>query len=320
MTEQVFRNKPKRLSLAQALCMPLPPLIAQRVRNLVYPISLGRTDDYSFRARSRTGSWFTGDTYDSCGHSFSVQGYNDWRVVAIGATFCREGDAVLEIGAHVGTETVAFSDFVGERGRVVAFEPFPQNADALERAAQGFQHRNVTVHRCAVTNKRGTARFSAPRARRLSSTGHLAVVDIEGDSIPVECVALDDLHNDLGVVAMMAIDVEGAEPDVLDGARALIGESRSIMVIEAIDRNLKLFGSSIEELRRTLVSMGYDVAHIDRWGLRDVRLDVKTGYYNWLCLPLERKRERQRANIALKRAAAMPCIRRLNPICRPASA
>ena len=45
------------------------------------------------------------------------------------------GDLVIDIGANRGHFTLLFSDIVGARGRVLAFEPVPQTYHELEGSA-----------------------------------------------------------------------------------------------------------------------------------------------------------------------------------------
>jgi len=47
-------------------------------------------------------------------------------------SFIRRGDNVLDVGANVGAHTVFFSHLVRANGRVLAFEPVPENLVALE--------------------------------------------------------------------------------------------------------------------------------------------------------------------------------------------
>lgn len=46
---------------------------------------------------------------------------------------CRPGMTILDIGANVGAHTLRFAKLVGERGRVVAFEPMPWPRARLQR-------------------------------------------------------------------------------------------------------------------------------------------------------------------------------------------
>ena len=72
----------------------------------------------------------------------------------------RSGDTVIDIGANVGYYTLLFSELVGETGRVIAFEPDPNNFALLERNVLGNGCRNVTLvpKAVAATTGRGVPR------------------------------------------------------------------------------------------------------------------------------------------------------------------
>src|SRR5690606_10295851 len=132
--------KPIRLSLAQTLCRYLPPILSQRVRSKIYPISVAYSDDYQFSVQSLTGSMFESRTSEYHGYKFAVHGYLYWRAWAIALAICEPGDTIIEIGANIGTETVGFADIVGGEGRVFAFEPFPDNVQSLKHLAELHQY------------------------------------------------------------------------------------------------------------------------------------------------------------------------------------
>src|ERR1700733_9660737 len=61
------------------------------------------------------------------------------------------GDTVLDVGAHVGYASVMFGEWVGANGRVIAFEPFPENAELLAaNIRMNRQESRVQIVRMAV--------------------------------------------------------------------------------------------------------------------------------------------------------------------------
>src|SRR5690606_29553624 len=67
----------------------------------------------------------------------------------------KSGMTVLDIGAHVGYYTRRASDMVGKNGRVIAFEPNPNN-HAMLKTNVG-QRQNVTLLQVALAEEEGTA-------------------------------------------------------------------------------------------------------------------------------------------------------------------
>ncbi|MGH3719099.1 MAG: FkbM family methyltransferase [Pseudonocardiaceae bacterium] len=171
----------------------------------------------------------------------------------------REGDVVFDVGAHVGYYATLLSTLVGPGGGVHAFEPHPGNFQVLSRNTAELA--NVTVVNTAVTEHPG---------RRLlhfsSNTGRHSLFRTEftggaGRSLEVPTATLDDYWAGIGCppVALVKIDVEGAEPLVIRGARAFIDANPGIRVIsEYYPRNLRWDG-------------GDEQAYLALLGERDLR-------------------------------------------------
>src|SRR5262245_13382224 len=67
---------------------------------------------------------------------------------------CR-GDWVIDVGANIGYYTLLFAQKVGQRGRVFAFEPDPENFELLEHNVRQNGYDNVVLVNKAVAEKTG---------------------------------------------------------------------------------------------------------------------------------------------------------------------
>lgn len=178
------------------------------------------------------------------------------------------GDTVLDVGANLGAYTVLFGQWVGLKGRVFAFEPAPESRRGLERhvALNGLQDR-IVVRPEAVAEGEGIVRFRAAgpqgdnRIIRESSA-----MDAAHDRIDVPTTSIDAFCRDRNLrPQFIKVDVEGAELDVLRGARATIaaaGTSLSLYV-EVHPHVWPAFGTSRTEIEQEL----------ERQHLRPERLD-----------------------------------------------
>jgi FkbM family methyltransferase len=138
----------------------------------------------------------------------------------------REGDCFLDIGANVGFHTLLAAALVGRSGRVVAFEPLPQNLAFLRRHLLLNRIRNVTAYEAAVSDAPGMVTFNescGPSMGRIDSIG----------SLTVQAVTLDDLWHggEFPPPRAVKIDVEGAEDAVLRGAAKLLAAARPVVVL-----------------------------------------------------------------------------------------
>lgn len=160
------------------------------------------------------------------------------------------GDTVIDVGANIGYNTVYLSHAVGQSGRVIALEPAGDNLDVLRRQLTENGVRNVTVHAVAAGRARET--------RTLYLRGELSAVNslfsdgcygpVTG-TVPVPVVPLDDLVE--GTAAVVKIDVEGAEVDVLEGMSRLLGRPDIRLVVE--------WHPALQ------AAAGYDATALPRW-------------------------------------------------------
>ena len=141
----------------------------------------------------------------------------------------KTGMTALDVGANVGAYSLLLGQWVGSSGAVFAFEPAPAARDGLQRhvhlnALDGVV-RAVPV---AVGAARSKARFvvepTAGEGRlataRDSRDGGSATIEVPVTTIDEFC-AREKLTPDF-----IKIDVEGAELDVLRGARETIHRTR----------------------------------------------------------------------------------------------
>lgn len=133
------------------------------------------------------------------------------------ARFVRKDDIMIDLGAHVGIASIEFAH-VGRH--VYAFEPNPDNFAKLRRNTRKYS--NITVFEKAVCNKTGkTQLYFEPQESEKFFKGATIV---KGKSnigydhfVEVEAISAHDVLKMIeGPVALIKIDIEGAEYCVLD--------------------------------------------------------------------------------------------------------
>jgi len=308
--------KPVRLSVAQKLCRKLPPIFAQRLRDWIYPIERAYRDDYKFTVRAQTGSMFSSRTSDYHAYPFSVHGYFEWRNWAIAMAFCSPGDTILEIGANIGTETVGFSDIVGDLGKVYAFEPLPSNLELLKETVRLNQYQNVIVLPVAVGEECKRVRFVVPPAKSASGMGYILGIEKQtnSNSIETDCVTLDSYSDRIGPVKLIFIDAEGAEVLILSGAREFIQTHKPTIVLEAHPKFLARAGFTPKDLYAEIKELEYKPFKISRLGLTRVELGSFDNYHNWLCIPCSKLETANIAKKYIRRCGLFPCMPGWNPL------
>ena len=150
----------------------------------------------------------------------------------------KAGSCFYDVGAHIGYYSLVAARVVGQEGRVVAFEPDPDNLAALRENLLRNVLPHVDVIPAAVWKHSGSVAFqrSASESPEISSRRGAVVganaESIDSGRIEVEAVSLDEIAQDYRPPTMIKIDVEGGEVEAIQGARRLIAHSRPILLIE----------------------------------------------------------------------------------------
>jgi FkbM family methyltransferase len=160
--------------------------------------------------------------------------YGEWASdeLALLRSLVRAGACVLDVGAFIGTHTLALSKFAGPAGKVYAFEP--------RREIYAVLAENIAVNGCSNVTALNMGLGEAPRSLKLPAVdlsasdnfGGLALVEGPGNptSYEVQVSTIDDL--DIGKMDLIKLDVEGMERQVLDGAARSILRHRPVIFAE----------------------------------------------------------------------------------------
>ena len=156
------------------------------------------------------------------------------------------GDWAIDVGANIGHYTKRFSDLVGARGRVIAFEPVPATFELLSANAAQFALPNVTLLNMAASDASQVVGMDIPDFRTGLKNYYGAAITAGLAELQVMTCAIDSL-NLSGPVRVLKIDAEGHDAVVVRGARRLIAANRPTIVME----------SGSDEVREYLESLGY---------------------------------------------------------------
>jgi len=149
--------------------------------------------------------------------------------------YLREGMTIFDVGANVGELTLMFSRFVGDGGCVHAFEPSSSNFTKLEAICSLASLRNVQLNSLALAEKEGAlvlhwygddySSWTSQALRPLESYG----IDVHSVSTEDAAATTLDLYCErkgIASIDLLKVDVEGAEFQVLLGARRMLEAQR----------------------------------------------------------------------------------------------
>jgi FkbM family methyltransferase len=150
----------------------------------------------------------------------------------------KQGDIVVDIGAHMGRYTIISSKRVGTNGKVVAIEAHPGNFEMLNRNIKLNQLTNVIPLNYAVYSKETKIKLYVPGEESGYTVYNTIMSNRTGNEdkfVEVNANTLDYLLQLNQIreeeVNWIKIDVEGAEFEVLKGATNVLSKSKDIELL-----------------------------------------------------------------------------------------
>tara|TARA_Y100001938_G_scaffold150707_1_gene242959 strand:+ start:242 stop:1120 length:879 start_codon:yes stop_codon:yes gene_type:complete len=210
----------------------------------------------------------------------------------------KENSVVLDIGAHTGNMSVAYSLFAR---KVISFEPNPSTFDVLNQNSK--LNRNIIPYNFGCSTEDGKMEFHYSD-EGFNNGGLASTLDngigVTGHKVPIEvyCVnvnnLLKDLHSDdYDNISFIKIDCEGHDKEILPTLKGIIEKNKPIIQTEIYDG---LTDREKIELIEVIDSLGYDCYNlteandnIDDLGEKITKdsvsdLSLLTGH-NLICFP-----------------------------------
>lgn len=165
------------------------------------------------------------------------------------------GLVAIDIGAHKGGYTFWMQRAVGDKGKVIAFEPQPAGADLLCKL---FDRKNIIVENKALSDEIGQqlfyvqpqnfdVSFEASLQNKYSNATELKV---RTDTVDAYC------ERNMLQPSFIKIDVEGAEAKVINGALKTIMRFQPVILMEIEARHIGAV--NLNELCNRIEAMNYD--------------------------------------------------------------
>ncbi|TCK68836.1 FkbM family methyltransferase [Winogradskyella wandonensis] len=138
---------------------------------------------------------------------------------------------VFDVGSNFGYLAAVWSDSVGAKGKVLAFEPNRNLFQTIKKTIEAntkFSY-NFEVYNLAIGSKKGRVNLNASAFSSNTEDMSAAI-----EAYDVDMVKLDDFvkYHDISQVDLLKIDVDGIELDILKGAERILKAHTAIVIVE----------------------------------------------------------------------------------------
>jgi len=174
-----------------------------------------------------------------------------------------EGKTIYDVGGELGIITMFFAQRVGETGKVVTFEPNPQNYSSIINHINLNGFSNVNVIKIGLGSKKELVKFVVPKQSSSRGTAssekqkqYLGDSEIQVYEIEIDTMDNQILVNNLPKPDFVKIDVEGLEIEVLSGMLQTIQNHKPEIFVE-------LHGVKEQEVVDFLLKHNYKVHQVE---------------------------------------------------------
>jgi FkbM family methyltransferase len=172
----------------------------------------------------------------------------------------KPGMVFVDIGANLGYLSLVAARVVGERGKVICFEPNQENCKLIYLSAKLNGFENIEIYPFALADENKAVIYDD-----MEGNGIISAFDSNLESTPlrsiVRALTLDSALRDEDSIDVLKMDIEGAEYMVMRGAAGVLKRHRPVILSEFSPPGLhNVSGVSGEEFLRLFVAARYDIS------------------------------------------------------------
>jgi FkbM family methyltransferase len=207
----------------------------------------------------------------------------------------RNGDTVIDIGAHIGRHLLPLSQCVGTNGLAIGVEPLPF---AFETLREKFVGPNVTLINAAIGRSPGRTSFTyaqgTPEESGLRQRTYNLPDQANPTLIEVNVETLDRITARLSEVSFIKIDIEGGEIDCLGGGLQTLKRLRPVLSVEYGFPSYSAYGHTKDTLFNFATSQDYLLYDVFLNPLKTIfewRSACDYLYWDYFMVPVEKEAE-----------------------------
>lgn len=211
-----------------------------------------------FRLKGQN-EWIFLDTSDHLHRIIAFFGYQDRQINKLMTMMLSPRDVFVDVGANCGSLSIRAASLVGPKGRIVAYEPNPKQAELFRMSCERNSFENIDLHQIALSDRDEAGALVVPTMSSgyasLSSDGE-AVDSDTTVSVEVEIQNTSRAFSEaeLTDVKLLKVDVEGHEPEFFRGAQEYFEKNSPRFVLLEVSGDALFWDRSEVQF---LTSFGY---------------------------------------------------------------
>ncbi len=159
-----------------------------------------------------------------------VYGLYEYEVLKVHKKFLKEGDYYVDVGANIGDTSLFAAKIVGEKGKVLAFEPIKSLAKQMEKSKKENKLPQLTIINKAISDKEGKALIYKNKSNIGASS--LTDIGVTGDKEEIELTTAKQELDNLDKIDFIKVDVEGHEEKVFKVLESYILKFKPKIIFE----------------------------------------------------------------------------------------
>lgn len=200
------------------------------------------------------------DTYEDAERKFLT------RSLPIGGVF-------IDVGSNIGLHALTAADMVGEKGKVIAFEPFSTNFEKLKIHLRLNHQFQICAEKIALSDgiQSLTLKYDA-REKNLGMASAHQEKYTHSETVPCTSLDLYLQEKQLGQIDAIKLDIEGNELKALRGMKESLKRYKPKLLVEILDAKVGQLPKA-DPVSLFLSELGYQVFFVCQDGCISSQFD-----------------------------------------------
>lgn len=229
-----------------------------RYRNFYWSIVRKKQQNGRLKRRVKDFDLFVNIKDKGLSVELSLYGMHEPLLIGLLKNIISKGMVVVDIGANIGYFPLVESKLVGNEGKIIAIEPFPDSYNLLKDNIKLNNASNFICKNLAISDQNGKAIMYSFDMANWNSLLH-------GNrnfssSFEVQTSTLDTLLETETKIDAIRMDIEGYECNIIDGMKNTLMKHKPLLIVEL--HGGLVSSDEIATYLKKLQNIGFDIKYI----------------------------------------------------------